>query len=201
MMRCGDDCTLDDSLCGTCGNGEVELELGEECDPNKPGDVALVRNCEDLQPLTDNGDYAGGAYRECGDDCLYSRVACNYCGNLELDGALAVDLEGHSSPPEVCDGYVFDEAYIQQRLSKSICYQGENGEEGDLRPVVTCDSSCTDIHPADTEQVCCVKRDRPCPLPESGRKCCYELERSPSITDAVCQDKVILGQAYEHVCR
>lgn len=192
VLQCDDECRYDYGGCVACGNGEVDTELGEECDPNKPGDFANVRSCEEL-PSLNGRDYAGGVFRECREDCLFSRISCSYCGNLQVDGELPVDLFGNTAPAEVCDGWFFDEAYVQDKLSKSICYQEE-----DLRPVVVCEEGCTDIQPAEIEQLCCVKSGRACPLPGSSRKCCYELEGPPGDTPCVDRD---IGGLIEYVCK
>lgn len=191
VLRCTDDCRFDYSDCESCGNGDVDP--GEECDPMAPVSVTTLQQCEGLEPLTGRA-YAGGQYRFCRDDCLWDRVGCNYCGNLQIDTELPVDLEGHTAPAEVCDGWLFDEAYIEEKLGASICYEVE-----ELRPVVKCDVSCTDIQPANEDQLCCVRKDYPCPLPGSGRKCCFELENGSSAYP--CEDRNIGGPTLEHVCR
>lgn len=181
------DCRLDYSSCESCGNGVVEPQLGEECDPNLL-DITQLRTCKDnLESLSNSGDYAGGVFLTCRDDCLWSRVGCNYCGNGEINGALPVDFEGNMAPPEVCDGHVFDEDDIREQLGSSVCYEDER-----LRPHVRCTAGCQEIQPAEDEQLCCLRKEETCPLPGSALRCCFELEVEAEAEDRVfpCQDRI-----------
>ncbi|MEX1365233.1 MAG: hypothetical protein AB1Z98_19050, partial [Nannocystaceae bacterium] len=180
-------CRLDYSECESCGNGVVEPQLGEECDPNLD-DITQVRTCRDnLESLSNSGDYAGGVFLMCRDDCLWSRVGCNYCGNGEINGALPVDLEGNMAPAEICDGHVFDEDDIREQLGSSVCYDDER-----LRPHVRCTAGCQEIQPAEAEQLCCLRKEEACPLPGAALRCCFELEVEAEAEDQVvpCQDRI-----------
>ena len=181
VMRCVD-CKLDDSSCFPCGDGD--RDEGEECDPNDIDDLSVIRSCEDLPSLGNTGrTYAGGTYSRCRDDCRYSRIGCNFCGNGELDGPVSLDDLGNESLPEWCDGGVFDDAMIREALPKSVCYDDDG-----LRPIVGCAPGCRGFEERDdVSELCCIKKGEDCPLPGAGISCCFEVD-NPGSSGPFCED-------------
>ncbi|MBU1070110.1 hypothetical protein KJ975_11135 [Myxococcota bacterium] len=87
QLRCNANCTWDRSDCGGwCGDGEIETEYGEMCEPS----AQLQQTCEGL-------GYYGGTLA-CATDCAaYDESACAVVGRCG-DGITQTGQE------EVCDG-------------------------------------------------------------------------------------------------
>ncbi len=190
-------CTIDISNCQTCGNGVLDEQLGEECDPSGVDDITNARECATLEPIRDK-PYTHGTYGACRENCTYGRAGCSYCGDGELDGELELDNEGNRSPAEWCDGTQFDENRIATEMSSSICY----AEDPNIRPVVACASNCLAFEEPEAGPLCCVAKNRPCPLFGSGRKCCFEID-NPQSSGPYCEQRFVDGSedAPSLVCR
>lgn len=76
--NCTDECIFDESTCQTtaCGNGLIQPNENEECEPNAP----LSESCETLR--FDEGTLT------CSDDCRFDLSGCVSlaCGDQEING-------------------------------------------------------------------------------------------------------------------
>jgi len=180
-------CTIDTSNCQACGNGIVDEQLGEECDPSRVEDITNARECTALTPLRDE-PYTHGTYDSCRADCTFGRAGCSYCGNGEIDGELELDNEGNRSPAEWCDGNKFNEGRIASEMSSSVCY----ADDPNNRPVVTCAPNCLAFEEPESGPLCCVAKNRPCPLLGGGIKCCFESD-NPQSDGPYCEQRFVNG--------
>lgn len=86
-LRCGNDCYFDKGLCQKkCGNGNVDLDVGEVCDPGRPGVPANMNGmqCIDLEanPHAAVPTMFNGGTLACNSTCSgYVTTACTWCGN------------------------------------------------------------------------------------------------------------------------
>lgn len=77
-LSCKADCTLDISTCSSCGDGLIQLALGEECDFDGQGDPLVTATCKSL------GFPMSGANPDCAPNCKHDIGICR-CGNGNLD--------------------------------------------------------------------------------------------------------------------
>ncbi len=88
VLRCSDDCHIDTSGCGICGNGVIDG--AEQCDGADLGGVT----CSDLE------DGTAGAFTDgtlvCTAECTFDVSACTRCGDGAVEGS------------EQCDGTSLD---------------------------------------------------------------------------------------------
>ncbi|MEX1367595.1 MAG: hypothetical protein AB1Z98_30985 [Nannocystaceae bacterium] len=187
VPTCRTDCTLDYSQCRTCGNGV--LDPNEECDLPQGGLIGPPRSCTELAPLTGK-PYTSGFYNYCGEDCLFRRTGCGYCGNGVLEGPVAVDLVGNLSQDEFCDEGDLDDAKVDEQFPNSMCGEG-------LRPVVVCNEECSDVELV-TPARCCRISGAPCPNNEDPLRCCFEID-NPDEAEA-CQPSLSATGTWEQVC-
>jgi hypothetical protein len=197
-LQCSAACRFDVSACRSCGNGQ--LDEGEECDPNQGLDELTTAKpeCEDLDsPYGDALPYASGLPGSCGDDCLWERITCSYCGNGQLEGdGFIVDFDGTMAPLEWCDGDDFDRGALEDALSDSVC----TTVDPKLRPIVECAPNCLDFIPVEQTPSCCYKAGATCPAANSPTRCCFEVETTPTPTEA-CQVILVDQETFLEVCR
>lgn len=185
--KCLLDCTLDYSPCWACGNGV--LDPNEECDLPQGGLIGPPRSCTELVPLTGK-PYTSGFYNYCGEDCLFRRTGCGYCGNGVMEGPVAVDLVGGVSRDEFCDEGDVDDTKVNEAFPNSACEEGQ-------RPVVACNDDCSDVELI-TPVRCCRVRGEPCPDNEDPVRCCFEID-NPTEPEA-CQPSLSPSGAWQQVC-
>lgn len=164
-----DSCTADFSNCPSCGNGWLDLDIEEECDPNisiSPGEeggddgpgLVQVVSCRDLsvlaflpegktQPNEAPGPitYTGGdvGLDSCGSACQFSRQSCNFCGDGELDGLhtdRTEDNQTFSRPAERCELGVHSD-YMTERCRE---WCGTADAELEVDCVYECNDDCSD---------------------------------------------------------
>lgn len=201
VLRCTNECTKDDSACERCGNGIVEPEFGEECDPAEALSLSTPRPCAGdgisggiASPFQGEPPkpFASGTYQQCRDNCKWIRSACSYCGDGVLDDTpLQIDpfADANFSQPEECDGDAFSEARLQLSTRWETCNAIENPlEPGSflegVRPNLGCNAMCG---AGASEPTCCVRAGEACPSPGTAYaeaepvddndpplKCCWE---------------------------
>lgn len=171
-------CTIDRSTCHLpCGNGKLEPELGEECEPAPTGGIAIERSCADLvSPYRENYPYTSGSAIDCLSDCKLDRRPCGYCGNGKTDGPTDIGVSELQldalSRPEICDGEdkplsALADAY-PQCLDPEDPYKTAN---------VDCAPDCSgfversDVHP------CCLRTGAACPDDGEALRCCHEFKK------------------------
>jgi hypothetical protein len=120
LCMAGDDCCpsmcdhASDSDCsGACGDGVVQEDLGETCEPDVDGGVACPTQagCEDGDPCTD--DKLVGSERNCNATCSRTQITalvsgdhcCPEGANANTDSDCSVDCgNGVREGDEECDG-------------------------------------------------------------------------------------------------
>ena len=119
-----------------CGNGIIEPELGEQCDPGL--NQAIVKTCEEVYGEGSWGNVTCNAF------CRISYIGCfpgGSCGNGSLDNG----LDGKPNFSEVCDG---------DNLNKKKCSTLGKGYSGTLKCLNNCSgfdfTDCIYTHPEDT---------------------------------------------------
>ncbi len=197
FLSCTAGCELDESTCDRCGDGHVDVDAGEECDP-KAGTLLQPKDCSELQtyPLK---PYTSGRMTTCTDRCLWYRGPCGYCGDNQVDDPQIVDINYPTqlSSLEVCDGedVRLDEL---QNFCSEICPNQERG----CTP--TCDK-CTDfVAPAADEDLhCCLPRNSPCPAASDPAPCCYAhtADLADPFSSEACQDRFLDGGLKTRVCK
>jgi hypothetical protein len=106
-LLCTDDCKLDESKCDQCGNGIVDAEVGEECDPKANNtDFKQPTECSELATYADKPYTSGQTITCVRDTCLWYRGACGFCGDNKTDHERIVDINYPQimSERESCDG-------------------------------------------------------------------------------------------------
>jgi cysteine-rich repeat protein len=89
-LTCNPNCTFDLSICSSCGDGVIQLALGEECDFDGQGDPLVTATCKSL------GFLMSGANPGCSASCKHDVRICR-CGNGQVDNdepCDAADLDG-----------------------------------------------------------------------------------------------------------
>jgi hypothetical protein len=177
-----------ESDCQPCGNGMIDE--GEECDPNATDgmkDYVASRPCaganlgtpDEIPPLLPpfpDKPYQDGTTARCTDRCEWSRVACSYCGDKNVDVGIPVDLDGAvDARPEVCDrDNIPDEALADlPREYTDHCAMQSEATGLELRANFSCGDDCSGLVPHVDDAPCCVPGGEPCPAPDSGFQCCY----------------------------
>ncbi len=146
----GDGCSSDCKLEGNCGNGVVEQDKGEECDPPNPP------ACWDDCTLGYTDPFCGDGYlhelEECDDgnwengdgcDANCKLEAGDLCGNNKLDGDEECD-DGNKVPGDGCDPF----CQFEKACSPSPCCgdgevnAGEECDDSNLQNGDGCDSQC-----------------------------------------------------------
>ena len=223
VLRCTSECKKDFSACDHCGNGVVEPDLGEECDPGETLTLSTPRPCAGdetfpgiVSPFQGEPPkpFASGTYQQCKDNCTWVRSACSYCGDGVLDDTpLQIDpfADANFSQPEECDGDAFSESRLQLSNLWDECTNipdpTEPGEVlGGVRPNLRCNSMC--IAGGGAPDPCCVRAGEACPSPgtpyaEAGLKCCYEYLHADEVAagDDPCETVFTGGMIGLRVCR
>lgn len=212
-LTCRNDCTLDRSLCETCGDGVFDPSLEEcetriacdddddcpgtaQCDLDKgscgPDSLAQAVACSGLSgPPGLGGTYVSGLASDCTDSCKFDRQHCSFCGDEELDDSYQ-DLgpDGQfTQPAEVCDGDVADEASLVE-YCQDVCTNG-NGTLLTLRCDYQCEDDCSGFseieyeEPVEETAACCVPGGERCDV-EDGFPCCWALDH-PDDAENACQ--------------
>lgn len=184
VVRCNDDCTFDYSRCNKCGDGNVDVAEGEECDVASLDELAGPRPCAgsniggpgEILPLVNPAGtpYTDGISVACTDDCKYSRLGCSFCNNDFIDPARAVDLDGGFSLPEVCDGDKIDLEHLESQFPNSTCWDPDEDGKTILRPNVTCADDCAGYVNQPGLPGCCVQSGAQAPEDDEEPRCCYE---------------------------
>jgi hypothetical protein len=173
--RCLEDtCDLLDSTleCALCGNGVVETDLGEECDPDAGSidEIALGKDCSEIRPPYSDTQYISGKVTRCLSDCTWDRTECGFCGNGKVEGSeriwVSSEQVGLESREEWCDEQEFDLDKLSDD-SKLVC--SEIGAVDN----VTCAANCRGFEARDGLP-CCIPEGGPCAGPGDTLRCCHE---------------------------
>jgi hypothetical protein len=187
-------CTLDLRLCSPCGNGEVEMQFGEECEPGPGGGFGAGTPC--MMLASEDFMYTSGTATVCDrDTCTYARDNCGYCGNGRRNDPTLI-APGLFSDAELCDGNEFDEDRLAMLEPLPVCL-----EDPDLRRNVDCDPNCQGYEVRTGVDACCIKPGRDCPLagPGDDFQCCYTFEHPEEGGDGCEQIQDLEGQ--RRVCK
>jgi hypothetical protein len=197
FLSCTADCMLDESTCDHCGNGRIDLDVGEECDPKAPTFLLQPKNCSELtgpyKPYT-----SGQVYQCIPDECVWYRGKCGYCGDSEVDPPRIVDLNfpEQLSVHEVCDGPAF-----QPNALVDYCRARCPGEE----PLCAfdCADSCEQFAAPPDDPKCCAQAGSPCPNKGDPLPCCaaYKAGLADLYSQEACTDKIIGGGLISRVCK
>ncbi|MBZ5707887.1 hypothetical protein [Nannocystis pusilla] len=177
VAQCRSDCTIDQSKCARgCGDGVVDVDLGEECDLGPVNDVtdkAAPVDCRELPGPTAGRPYGSGVSTDCV-KCMWDRSNCRYCGNERLenldvvaDEQLHIDFDSKiKALPEVCDGDQADPKALSQ-----YCQDRCDAGGFTVACAFTCADKCDEfLEPADdpAELACCTPSGSACPNDEKG---------------------------------
>ena len=197
FLSCTADCRLDESTCDHCGNGRIDIENGEECDPKVPSFLLQPKNCAEL-PYPDK-PYTSGLVNACiPDECVWYRGPCGYCGDDVVDQPRIVDLNfpEQLSIREVCDGQHVDLGDL-----RDYCRARCPGEE----PL--CAFDCADgceqfAAPPPDDPKCCAQSNSPCPSEGDPLPCCaaYEAGLADLYSQEACTDS-FSGGFLSRVCK
>lgn len=175
FLSCTSDCELDESTCDPCGDGQVDVEFGEECEP-KAGMLTQPVLCSELASFPIK-PYTSGQVMQCTDQCLWYRGPCGYCGDDEADDPQLVDVHypDAKSKWELCDGE-------DVRTTDLLAYCDEHCPFPDLLCTPRCSDSCQEFEALpDTELRCCLPTRADCPTQDSPVPCCAGF--APGISD------------------
>lgn len=173
VPRCTSKCKLDASDCPSyCG--DKHQDPGEECDFGGIDDFTGIRQCAGVpelsapipSPYGDGHPFGSGTARCIG--CQWNRADCSYCGNGLLEADVFDLGDGTPSPPEFCDGDLFDEDTLIEQLG-GACKQMFPTARRNVRCSATCNAF---IEPVG-EPNCCVRRGEFCPAERDGLECCH----------------------------
>ena len=175
FLSCTDDCKLDETTCDPCGNGKLEVEAGEECDP-RAGVLTHPKLCSELTTYP-NKPYSSGQVTQCTDRCLWYRGPCGYCGDNEADDPQLVDVRypDTKSKWELCDG---DDV----RPTDLHAYCDDNCPGLDLLCTPKCTDKCDSfVSVPDEELRCCLPAGADCPSQGAAAPCCAGF--APDVSD------------------
>jgi len=175
FLSCTSDCKLDESTCDPCGNGRVDADAGEECEP-RGGQLVMPTACSELTSYPVK-PYTSGQVTTCTDQCLWYRGPCGYCGDGEADDPQLVDLRfpDAKSRLELCDG---DDI----RSTDLRAYCDDHCPLRDLLCAPRCTMDCrafADI--TDDELRCCHPSGAACPAQGAPAPCCAGF--APGVSD------------------
>ena len=194
-LSCTDDCKLDESTCDQCGDGQVDSEVGEECDPK--ADYMGFKQPQACAELTTypNKPYTSGQTTQClPDKCVWYRGPCGFCGDNKADDPQILDINfpDRLSPRESCDGKDVQledlTSYCQDRgCPNSIC-------------AVKCLDTC-DGFVEEAEARCCQPAGSDCPSPGQD-PCCsaYDNGLDNLYAPEACVTKSFPGMFEKRVC-
>ncbi|MDP7039607.1 MAG: hypothetical protein QGI45_10650, partial [Myxococcota bacterium] len=182
-LECKDDCTYNTSACEcaaaeTCGNQQLDVDLGEQCDVNAVGSVLIPGNFSCAHAYPDMN--CSGAL-ECDSNCgIVDACACEEipsCGNLQLDQGEACDLDADGNaiifeniecdtahPDQICTGaYGCNENC--ELIDNCACQESGNGENTSLCGNGTSDDGeACDNGTANTNETACAYGLESCTL-------------------------------------
>lgn len=198
FLSCTADCRLDESTCDPCGNGRIDLDVGEECDPKAPGSLLQPKNCSELTtyPLK---PYTSGRMTQCiADKCLWYRGPCGYCGDEEVDPPLLVDLNypDQLAIREVCDGQD-----AQPTDLRDYCRSRCPGDDPSCS--FECTDGCKQFSTPEEGLQCCAQSGSPCPHPGDPLPCCaaYDAGLDDLFAAEACGDRFQRGGLKTSVCK
>jgi hypothetical protein len=175
FLSCTSDCKLDESTCDPCGNGKLEVEAGEECDP-RAGLLTQPQSCSELTSYPTK-PYTSGQVTQCTDNCLWYRGPCGYCGDDEADDPQLVDVRypDAKSKWELCDGE-------DVRLTDLHAYCDANCPLPGRLCTPRCSATCEAFEPiSDEELQCCLPAGTDCPSQGALAPCCAGF--APDVSD------------------
>lgn len=187
LLGHGAACLLTSDHGKACGDGYVDREVGEDCDP------ALASSFEGM---CDDPEKPG-ARALCNDDC---EVECRFCGDGVLEGKEGEEGEecDPSSFDEECDGVGFL-ACVDCKVDRSNCDTCRNGK---VDPGEDCDFDPNLDDITDPEQIQCIGLpvpNNPDKTYTAGRRgCTNECEWDLS-TCSLCGDGTIDGAIVDPV--
>lgn len=195
FLSCTEDCKLDDSTCDQCGDGEVDADVGEECDPK--ADNMGFKQPQDCSKLTTypTKPYTSGQTTQCLPGlCLWYRGPCSFCGDDKADDPQLLDINypDRLSTREKCDGKDIQiedlTAYCENRgCASSVCA---------VECLETCDGFVTE-----DQARCCQPGGSDCPA-DGQDPCCYAYDNGLDdlYADQACSIRVD-GMAVKRVCK
>jgi len=175
FLSCTSECKLDESTCDPCGNGKVEVEAGEECDP-RSGLLTQPQSCSGLTTYPTK-PYTSGQVTQCTDRCLWYRGPCGYCGDHEVDDPQLLDVRypDAKSKLELCDGE-------DVRASDLHTYCDAECPLPGLLCTPQCSTSCETFEPIPNDELrCCQPTGADCPLQGALAPCCAGF--APDVSD------------------
>jgi hypothetical protein len=175
FLSCTSDCKLDEGTCDPCGNGKLEVEAGEECDP-RSGVLTHPKYCSELATYPTK-PYTSGQVTQCTDRCLWYRGPCGYCGDAEADDPQLVDVRypDTKSKWELCDGE-------DVRPTDLHAYCDDNCPLPDLLCSPSCTDNCSSFAPISDEDLqCCLPAGADCPPQGAPAPCCAGF--APDVND------------------
>ncbi|GEM_PF-2384791 len=167
--------------CDSCGNGIVEPDLGEECDPSAGCDqdddceddetcdihthtcigeigVSPLIACSSVKSLADSKDfdtkpYVSGAINpsSCTDQCLWVRTSCGFCGDSYLDKTYSDYGPGGGYIPIAAEAC--DSDNVPASLEESFCQEhcARGSSELTFGCRYRCNDRCTSLLPPEDE--------------------------------------------------
>ena len=219
-------CLSDFSGCDACGNGLVDIDEGEECDPSPPPsegergttdggppDVIPPISCALLEvtaTITQNktqplipGDtiiYSSGFVgpSACGRLCEYDRTECNFCGDGFLDQEyFDIDGEGNN---DVYHPEEHCEVGIHTAYMEDECGERCDPDDTGLRFHCNydCRSDCSGGIPVEGDLQCCLLAGEPFNENGEGFTCCSGLDNPES--NGCTVPSAIPGGLFVHTC-
>lgn len=195
-LLCTDDCKLDESKCDQCGNGIVDAQVGEECDPKVNNtDFKQPTECSDLTTYADK-PYTSGQTISCvRDTCLWYRGACGFCGDNKTDHERIVDINYPQimSERESCDGKDVD---IEEFAAYCRNVRGCPNAVCAVKCLDTCDGFVEE-----NEARCCQPAGSDCPAPGQD-PCCFAYDNNfdDLYAAAVCTNQ-FTSDGIRSICR
>lgn len=197
FLLCTADCKLDESKCDQCGNGKVDVEVGEECDPKTNNtDFKQPIECSELATYADKPYTSGQTITCVRDTCLWYRGPCGFCGDNKTDDERIVDINYPQikTEAESCDGKDVD-------LEEFTTYCRDVRGCPDSVCAVKCLDTCNGFV-EENEARCCQPAGSDCP--NAGQDpCCYAYDNNLSDLHAeeACTIRVQSGGKQKLVCK
>jgi hypothetical protein len=169
-------CRLDPSACEqVCGDGIVSGD--EECEPElgiRGGYQADPLECSDYISTgsIQGKHYASGNVGPCNDDCTFSHIGCNFCGDGVQDGEFTNWIAPGVTATfaaEICDGNDADPEQLDVECEDRCIDDDDPPINGDvvLQCDFECEPDCSDFAPPSDVAVpglgCCIAKGSPCP--------------------------------------
>jgi len=194
FLSCPPDCKLDESTCDQCGNGRIDPEAGEECDP-KAGSFMQPKDCSELTTYPMK-PYTSGRMTTCTEKCRWYRGPCGFCGDEEADDPQLLDINypDQLSKRETCDG---EDVQLEDLTNYCTEVRGCPNSMCAVECLNTCDGFV-----AEDDARCCLPAGSDCPVPGKD-PCCYAYDHELDdlyATDA-CADRFESGGLKKRVCK